>query len=136
MTPRKQITKQRRAKQAAKRLSAGKNKSGKKSSGAKAHADSAGGTRGLTPLPPSKLPLVEIEKPIYGGAFLARLEGKAVFVPLTLPGEQARVRITQSKSGYATAEAEEIAPRRAGARCARLPALRRLRRLPLPAHGL
>jgi 23S rRNA (uracil1939-C5)-methyltransferase len=52
--------------------------------------------------------LVEIEKPIYGGAFLARLEGKAVFVPLTLPGEQARVRITQSKPGYATAEAEEI----------------------------
>ena len=44
--------------------------------------------------------LVEIEKPIYGGAFLARLDGKAVFVPLTLPGEQARVRITQSKSGY------------------------------------
>jgi 23S rRNA (uracil1939-C5)-methyltransferase len=52
--------------------------------------------------------LVEIEKPVYGGAFLARIEGKAVFVPLTLPGEQARVRITQSKSGYATAEAEEI----------------------------
>jgi 23S rRNA (uracil1939-C5)-methyltransferase len=52
--------------------------------------------------------LVEIEKPIYGGAFLARLEGKALFVPLTLPGEQARVRIMQSKSSYATAEAEEI----------------------------
>jgi 23S rRNA (uracil1939-C5)-methyltransferase len=52
--------------------------------------------------------LVTIEKPIYGGAFLARLEGKAVFVPLTLPGEQARVRITQSKPGYATAEVEEI----------------------------
>jgi 23S rRNA (uracil1939-C5)-methyltransferase len=52
--------------------------------------------------------LVEIEKPVYGGAFLARLEGKAVFVPLTLPGEQARVRITQAKSGYATAEVEEI----------------------------
>jgi 23S rRNA (uracil1939-C5)-methyltransferase len=52
--------------------------------------------------------IVEIEKPLYGGAFLARLEGKAVFVPLTLTGEQARVRITQSKSAYATAEAEEI----------------------------
>ncbi len=52
--------------------------------------------------------LVEIEKPIYGGAFLARLDGKAVFVPLTLPCEQARVRITQSKSGYSTAEIEEI----------------------------
>jgi 23S rRNA (uracil1939-C5)-methyltransferase len=51
---------------------------------------------------------VEIEKPVYGGAFLGRLEGKAVFVPLTLPGEQARVRITQSKPGYATAEVDEI----------------------------
>jgi len=35
-------------------------------------------------------------------------DGKAVFVPLTLPGEQARVRITEDKRGYATAEAEEI----------------------------
>jgi 23S rRNA (uracil1939-C5)-methyltransferase len=52
--------------------------------------------------------LVEIEKPVYGGSFLARIEGKTVFVPLTLPGEQARVRITQSKSGYAIAESEEI----------------------------
>ena len=57
---------------------------------------------------PASNSLVEIEKPIYGGAFLARLEGKAVFVPLTLPGEQARIRITQSKSGYATAEVVEI----------------------------
>jgi 23S rRNA (uracil1939-C5)-methyltransferase len=53
--------------------------------------------------------LVQIEKPVYGGAFLARVEGKAVFVPLTLPGEQARVRITEDKRGYASAEAEEIA---------------------------
>ncbi len=51
---------------------------------------------------------VEIEKPIYGGAFLARAEGKAVFVPLALPGEQARLRITQEKRGYSTAEIEEI----------------------------
>jgi predicted RNA-binding protein with TRAM domain len=71
--------------------------------------------------------LVEIEKPIYGGAFLARLEGKAVFVPLALPGEQARVRVTESKPGYAAAEVEEIV---------RLPALWRLRRLPLSAHRL
>jgi 23S rRNA (uracil1939-C5)-methyltransferase len=64
--------------------------------------------------------LVQIEKPIYGGAFLARLEGKAVFVPLTLPGEQARVRIIQSKPGYATAEIEEIvtaAPQRIAPAC-------------------
>jgi 23S rRNA (uracil1939-C5)-methyltransferase len=68
-----------------------------------------------------ELQLVEIEKPIYGGAFLARVEGKAVFVPLTLPGERARVHITQDKRGYSTAEAEEIvtiAPERIAPTCA------------------
>ncbi len=52
--------------------------------------------------------LVEIEKPIYGGAGLARAAGKAVFVPLALPGEQARVRIVEDKRSYATVEVEEI----------------------------
>jgi 23S rRNA (uracil1939-C5)-methyltransferase len=69
---------------------------------------------------PSEPQLVEIEKPIYGGAFLARVEGKAVFVPLVLPGEKARVRITESKRGYATAEADEIlrpAPERIATAC-------------------
>jgi len=64
--------------------------------------------------------LVAIEKPIYGGSFLAHVEGKAVFVPLTLPGEQLRIRITQSKSAYASAEVEEIvaaAPERTAPPC-------------------
>lgn len=52
--------------------------------------------------------LVEIEKPIYGGAFLARLENKAVFVPLTLPGETARVRIIEDKRSYSTAELDAL----------------------------
>ena len=52
--------------------------------------------------------LVQIEKPIYGGSFLARLEGKAIFVPLTLPGEEARVRIVEEKRSYASAEPEAI----------------------------
>jgi 23S rRNA (uracil1939-C5)-methyltransferase len=106
--PKKQTAAQRRAKQAAKRHSAASNKSGKHPPGAKAPGDSAGGVRGLKHPPPSRSQLVEIEKPIYGGAFLARVEGKAIFVPLILPGEQARVRITEDKRGYATAEAEEI----------------------------
>lgn len=62
--------------------------------------------------PPASAPaqpqLVTLEKPIYGGASLARIDGKAVFVSLTLPGETARVRIIEDKRGYATAEAEEI----------------------------
>ncbi len=64
--------------------------------------------------------LVTIEKPIYGGAFLARLEGKAVFVPLALPGEEERVRLVENKKGHATAEVEEIvipSPQRIAPRC-------------------
>ena len=64
--------------------------------------------------------LVHIEKPIYGGAFLARVEGKAVFVPLGLPGEEVRARVVEEKRGYATAEAEEIvlaAPERVAPMC-------------------
>jgi 23S rRNA (uracil1939-C5)-methyltransferase len=64
--------------------------------------------------------LATIDKPLYGGACLARIEGRAVFVPLTLPGEQARIRIKQSKSGYAEAEVEEIvvaAPQRVAPAC-------------------
>jgi 23S rRNA (uracil1939-C5)-methyltransferase len=71
-------------------------------------------------LHPAEPQLVAIDKPIYGGAFLARTEGKAVFVPLTLPGEQARVRIVEDKQGYSTAEAEEIvvpAPERVPSAC-------------------
>jgi 23S rRNA (uracil1939-C5)-methyltransferase len=70
---------------------------------------------------PGRSRLVQIEKPIYGGAFLARDDGKAVFVPLTLPGERARVRITDEKRGYATAEVEELiatAPQRVAPGCA------------------
>ena len=58
---------------------------------------------------PARTALVEIEKPIYGGAFLARLEGKATFVPLTLPGEQVLVRLVEEKKSFASAEPEEIA---------------------------
>lgn len=66
--------------------------------------------------------LVTIDKPVYGGSFLARVEGKAIFVPLTLPGEQARVRITEDKDkrGYAKAEMEELiatAPERIAPLC-------------------
>ncbi len=136
MTPRKQITAQRRAKQAAKKLSGGRKGSAKKSSVAKSTSPIVDVSRGSKPSLLFEPRLVQIEKPVYGGAFLARLEGKAVFVPLTLPGEQARVRMTQSKSGYATAEARGDLACIAGADSAPLSAFWRLRRLPLPAHQL
>lgn len=69
---------------------------------------------------PDSSALVRIEKPIYGGAFLARVEGKAMFVPLTLPGEEARVRVVEEKRSYASAEPEEIiaaAPNRIAPGC-------------------
>ncbi len=64
--------------------------------------------------------LIEIEKPIYGGAFLGHAAGKAVFIPLALPGERVRVHMVDEKSGYATAEIDErlnSAPERVPAPC-------------------
>jgi 23S rRNA (uracil1939-C5)-methyltransferase len=63
-------------------------------------------TPSQTPAAPEVV--VEIEKPVYGGNFLARHEGKAIFVPLVLPGETVQTRITQSKAGYAGAESVAI----------------------------
>ena len=51
---------------------------------------------------------------IYGGEGLSRLPadekrpGKAVFVPLVLPGEKVEASITEQKSGFARARAESI----------------------------
>src|SRR5512146_699753 len=64
--------------------------------------------------------LVQIEKAIYGGSFLARVEGKAVFVPLALPGETVSVRVSEEKRGYSTAEIDEVvtpAAKRIAPRC-------------------
>jgi 23S rRNA (uracil1939-C5)-methyltransferase len=63
---------------------------------------------------------LRIEKPIYGGAGLARHDGKAIFVPFTLPGELVEARITQDHGSYASAELESIleaAPHRAQPPC-------------------
>lgn len=46
---------------------------------------------------------LRIEKPIYGGAGLARHEGKAVFVPFTLPGESVEAALTSDHGSYANA---------------------------------
>ncbi|HLJ76089.1 MAG TPA: 23S rRNA (uracil(1939)-C(5))-methyltransferase RlmD [Acidobacteriaceae bacterium] len=51
---------------------------------------------------------LQIEKPIYGGAGLARHEGKAVMVPFVLPGETVEARITADKGSYFAAEAERV----------------------------
>jgi 23S rRNA (uracil1939-C5)-methyltransferase len=71
---------------------------------------------------PAAPKLVTIEKPLYGGNFLAREEGKAIFVPFVLPGEQAQVHIVDDKAkrGYAVAELNEViepSPKRIDPRC-------------------
>lgn len=53
--------------------------------------------------------VVEIDNIANGGDGVGRLpDGKAVFVPMTLPGELVRVRITRSKKTYAFGEIVEI----------------------------
>ncbi|HLJ25955.1 MAG TPA: 23S rRNA (uracil(1939)-C(5))-methyltransferase RlmD [Candidatus Angelobacter sp.] len=50
-----------------------------------------------------------IEKLIYGGDGLARqAEGKAVFVPLVLPGEEISATIAEDKPGFARATVDEL----------------------------
>ena len=50
----------------------------------------------------SKLISVKVEKPVFGGEFLARLpDQRPVFVPFVLPGETVEIEITQDKKGYA-----------------------------------
>ncbi len=57
----------------------------------------------------------------YGGEALGRLpDGRAVFVPFALPGEIARVRLTEDRKGFARAELVEIlasSPDRITPRC-------------------
>jgi len=52
--------------------------------------------------------LVDIETMCYGGAGLGRVEGKACFVPLTAPGDRARVRVVKEKRSYLEAELLEL----------------------------
>jgi 23S rRNA (uracil1939-C5)-methyltransferase len=55
-----------------------------------------------------------MEKPVYGGECLARIaepesrKGKAVFVPLTLPGETVTAHVTEEKRSFSKAEFDQI----------------------------
>ena len=52
---------------------------------------------------------VKLESLVYGGDAMGRLpDGRAVFVPHTLPGEVARVRLVEQKRGHARAELLEV----------------------------
>jgi 23S rRNA (uracil1939-C5)-methyltransferase len=67
-----------------------------------------------------------LEKPVYGGECLARADGldgkrgKAVFVPLTLPGEIVTAHFIEEKRSFAKAEVDELligSPDRVEPRC-------------------
>lgn len=56
----------------------------------------------------SPLHRVTIERLAYGSAGIAHIEGKVVFVPGTVPGDEAVVEIDSQKKHYATARVVEI----------------------------
>ncbi len=64
---------------------------------------------------------VQLEKLTYGGDAMGRLpDGRAVFVPFGLPGERARVRLTEEKRNFARGELVEVlepSPDRIPAKC-------------------
>lgn len=49
-----------------------------------------------------------MEKLVYGGDGLARVDGRVVFAPFVLPGERARVRAEQEKPGMVKAATEAV----------------------------
>lgn len=50
---------------------------------------------------------IRIEKVVYGGHGLGRVEGQAVFVPFTAPGDLVRARVTERAKGFLRAEVVE-----------------------------
>ncbi len=74
---------------------------------------------------PAQAETVIFESYANGGDSFARLpDGRAIFVPYVIPGEQARVRLTEEKRGYARGELVEIleaAPERIKPRCPHFP---------------
>lgn len=65
--------------------------------------------------------LIEVTTPVYGGESMGRLaDGRAVFVPYTLPGELVRVELVEEKRGFARARLLEVvcpSPHRVTPRC-------------------
>ncbi len=64
-----------------------------------------------TNLARSTRPELTVEKLVYGGAGLGRLEGRAVLVPFVLPGEVATIEVERERSGMAEARATAMLSR-------------------------
>ena len=44
--------------------------------------------------------IVKTEKTVFGGNTIAKINGKAVFIPYSMPEETLEIRITQQKNDY------------------------------------
>src|SRR5262249_38321969 len=72
--------------------------------------------RGIIPYMDETLE-VRIEKLVYGGDGLGRVEGCAVFVAGTAPGDLVRARVVERKKSFARAELVEVLEAGAPAPC-------------------
>ena len=52
--------------------------------------------------------LIQIDKMVFGGKCLGKIEGKNVFVPFAIPGEKLEINITEENKDYDNAEAVSI----------------------------
>ncbi|WP_027339374.1 23S rRNA (uracil(1939)-C(5))-methyltransferase RlmD [Halonatronum saccharophilum] len=52
--------------------------------------------------------IIEMEGLAHGGDVVGRVEGFAIFIPRAIPGEKAKVRITQVKKNYGRGEIVEV----------------------------
>jgi len=62
---------------------------------------------GPTAIEPQPAIEVQIDKWVYGGASLARANGKVLMIPFALPGERVRVEIVKDHGGFAEARVQE-----------------------------
>ena len=51
---------------------------------------------------------IEIEKMVYGGKGMGRVEGKVVFVPFAAPGERVQAEVVNEKRDYAEAALKKL----------------------------
>lgn len=61
-----------------------------------------------SPVAPGQLHTVQIEKLTFGGSGLARIGGLSVFIPDTIPGQQAEIVITKLHDTYAEAKVRKV----------------------------
>ena len=56
----------------------------------------------------NRIVTLTLERPIYGGDFIGRVEGKAVIVPFGMPGERVLARVIEERKDYCIGVIEEI----------------------------